>query len=61
MWQQQSSSNLLDYAGNVWPEDNTGRSATLDDIMPMGGLAADRKVRDFMDAANAELCYTYES
>ncbi|KAI9148488.1 Tyrosinase ustQ [Paramyrothecium foliicola] len=59
IWQQESPSRLSDYAGNVWPEDYTGMSASLDDMLLMGGLAKDKKVRDFMDTAGSELCYKY--
>ncbi|KAI9151401.1 Tyrosinase ustQ [Paramyrothecium foliicola] len=60
-WQQESSSRTFDYGGNIYPEPQSGTGATLDDVMKMGNLAADRTVREFMDAGNAELCYTYYS
>jgi tyrosinase len=59
IWQQESSSRLSEYDGNVWPEDNTGTTATLDDILLMEGLAEDKKVREMMDTGSPELCYRY--
>ncbi|KAH7309833.1 monooxygenase [Stachybotrys elegans] len=49
-WQQEDPSRVFDYEG---------AGATLDDTMRLLGLGEDRTVRDFMDAGNDELCYTY--
>lgn len=35
-------------------------NASLDNLLPMGGLGIDRTVREVMDAGNNLLCYTYE-
>jgi tyrosinase len=59
IWQQESASRLLDYSGNVWPEDMTGISATLDDTILMEGLAADKKVWELMNTQSNGLCYKY--
>jgi tyrosinase len=55
-WQQQDpQTRTLAYEGTR----NDGLNASLDDIMPMLGLAADRVVRDYMDTQGGPLCYTY--
>jgi len=36
-----------------------GGAATLDDVLPMAGLAEDRVVRDLMSTVSGGLCYTY--
>lgn len=56
LWQQASPSNRsTDFAGTEFG----GVPATLQDIMPMMGLAPDRQVKDFMTTQTADLCYTY--
>jgi tyrosinase len=56
LWQKQApNTRTLAYDG----VDQNGRTVTLNDILPMNGLAADGIVRNFMDAKSADLCYTY--
>ncbi|KAH8678672.1 hypothetical protein BGZ60DRAFT_525419 [Tricladium varicosporioides] len=58
LWQQADPTNRLnDFSGTEFG----GVTATLDDVMPMLGLATDRKVRDFMSTGvgASTLCYTY--
>lgn len=56
LWQQASPSNRsTDFSGTEFG----GVTATLQDTMPMMGLAADRKVADFMSTSTADLCYEY--
>ena len=39
--------------------EDAGRTAALDDVLPMLGLAADIPVRDVMDARSGVLCYMH--
>ncbi|KAK4446660.1 hypothetical protein QBC34DRAFT_356297 [Podospora aff. communis PSN243] len=55
-WQQHNpQTRTLAYEGTR----NDGAAASLDDIMPMLGLAEDKVVRDYMDTQGGALCYTY--
>ena len=38
---------------------DSGESASLNDTIPMGGLAPDIKVQELMDTEGGDLCYTY--
>ncbi|KAK0618887.1 hypothetical protein B0T14DRAFT_429806 [Immersiella caudata] len=55
-WQHDDFANRkLAYEGTR----NDGLAASLDDLMPMLGLADDKTVRDYMDTEGGPLCYTY--
>ena len=55
-WQQRDPQNrTFAYKGLR----NDGRNATLDDVLPMLGLAPDAVVRNYMDTKGGTLCYTY--
>ncbi|KAM7193255.1 hypothetical protein V8F33_007955 [Rhypophila sp. PSN 637] len=55
-WQQRDPQNrTFAYKGVR----NDGQNATLADVMPMLGLAADGVVRDYMDTKGGALCYVY--
>jgi len=55
-WQQRDpQKRTLDYKGVR----NDGKNATLDDVLPMLGLAPEGIVRDYMDTRGGALCYTY--
>ncbi|KAK0657809.1 hypothetical protein B0T16DRAFT_386283 [Cercophora newfieldiana] len=58
IWQQQDPSTRTN-AYNGFREDGQGPAATLDDVLPMLGLAPDGVVRDYMDVKGGTLCYTY--
>ncbi|RDL40017.1 uncharacterized protein BP5553_04357 [Venustampulla echinocandica] len=56
LWQQQNPSvRTNDFSGTEY----AGVAATLDDLMPMMGIATDRKVGDFMSTSTTDLCYKY--
>lgn len=38
---------------------NGGTNVTLEDMIPLAGLAKDVKVKDIMDTEAGELCYRY--
>ena len=61
IWQQQNpGARTFAYNGNIPnPDGSAGAAVTLNDKLPMGGLAADGIVRDVMDVKNAKLCYKY--
>jgi len=63
---------FVDRAWRLWENINTGRrlseiagplagggSVSLDTMLDMKGLAANRPVRDVMDTTNSMLCYKY--
>ena len=55
-WQQQDPDNrAFAYKG----QRNDGVAASLNDTMPMLGLAPDARVKDYMDTMGGALCYTY--
>ena len=55
-WQQRDPQNrTLAYKGLR----NDGQNATLDDVLPMLGLAPDAVARNYMDTRGGSLCYTY--
>ncbi|KAK0638575.1 monooxygenase [Cercophora newfieldiana] len=55
-WQQQDpQTRTLQYQGRR----NDGGNATLEDVLPMLGLALDGVVKDYMDTGGGALCYTY--
>ena len=55
-WQHDDFANRkLAYEGTR----NDNVAASLDDLMPMLGLADDKAVRDYMDTEGGPLCYTY--
>lgn len=59
LWQQEDpEARNLDYGGNMNQDENSPE-ATLDDILPMEGVAEDRPVRDMMEVGNELLCYKY--
>lgn len=55
-WQEQDRDNRLYAYGGLR---NDGQAASLDDELPMLGLADDGVVRDYMDTQGGALCYTY--
>lgn len=58
LWQLRApNTQLWDYGGKPSPK-STG-VATLDDILPMGGLAPDIQVREIMETEGNILCYRY--
>jgi tyrosinase len=61
LWQQQNPRNrTFAYNGFHNTDDGSqGPAVTLNDVLPMGGLAADGIVRDYMDIKGGKLCYTY--
>lgn len=57
LWQKANpAARTFDYSGYTYPD---YAAATLDDLLPMLGLGADKKVREFMDVNAANLCYKY--
>ncbi|KAK8087751.1 hypothetical protein PG997_002712 [Apiospora hydei] len=59
-WQQRNASRLEDYTGVASHlNEAEAREVSLDDIVPMNGLAKDITVREIMDTIHGELCYTY--
>lgn len=55
-WQQQNPQNrTFAYQGVR----NDGQNATLNDVLPMLGLAPEGVVRDYMNTKGGVLCYTY--
>lgn len=57
LWQQEdTATRTYDFAGLEWG----GANATLNDVLPMLGLAPDRKVSDVMATNTSLLCYTYQ-
>ncbi|KAK1828919.1 hypothetical protein QBC39DRAFT_384610 [Podospora conica] len=57
-WQQKDPKNrTFTYYGPK--QDGQGTPSTLDDVMPMGKLAPDVKVREYMDTQGDNLCYVY--
>jgi len=56
-WQQHRATPNRTYAYNGLRRDKT--NATLDDVMPMLGLAPDALVRQYMDTQGGTLCYLY--
>jgi tyrosinase len=55
-WQQRSPSNrTFAYTGVR----NDGKNATLNDVLPMLGLAPEGVVKDYMNTKGGVLCYTY--
>lgn len=58
-WQQEDLSRReFDYSGPILNSQNQIVNATLDDMLVMGGLAEDLRVRDVM-STNGRLCYKY--
>lgn len=61
MWWQWQQTNLTqratEYVGKA--SSDSDDEATLDDIVPMGGLASDVKVLEIMSTKSDILCYTY--
>lgn len=56
LWQQQNpQARTFAYDG---PRED-GTAATLDDYLPMFGLAPDVRVREVMDVSTTSLCYVY--
>lgn len=65
IWQRADNTRTTAYEGfHPLPpnagEGETGTPVTLKDNLPMGGLALDGTVEDFMDTTSANLCYQYE-
>ncbi|KAM0327201.1 hypothetical protein ACHAQA_006334 [Verticillium albo-atrum] len=63
IWQAENAQNrTYDYSGdrtqNQW-DGTTPPQATLEDVMPMLGLARDVPVKDYMSAQSGTLCYRY--
>ncbi|KAK7941449.1 uncharacterized protein PG986_013836 [Apiospora aurea] len=59
-WQQKNASRLEDYNGKASHlHEAEAREVSLDDVVPMNGLAKDITVREIMDTVHGELCYTY--
>ncbi|KAM5353432.1 hypothetical protein ACJ41O_000082 [Fusarium nematophilum] len=60
-WQQADlSAREFDYTGDEASLNSTSRvPASLDDVLLMGGLAEDIRVRDIMDTTTLRLCYKY--
>jgi len=55
-WQQRSPGNrTFAYTGLR----NDGQNATLNDVLPMLGLAPEGVVKDYMNTKGGVLCYTY--
>jgi tyrosinase len=60
LWQQGDASRLSDYTGAALHFNETeATEVSLDDVLLMGGIEEDLKVRDVMDIHNEKLCYTY--
>lgn len=64
IWQQADKTRTMAYDGFHRPPPNapdgeTGPPVTLKDTLPMGGLALDGIVEDFMDTTSVRLCYEY--
>ncbi|KAL4886261.1 hypothetical protein BJY04DRAFT_213793 [Aspergillus karnatakaensis] len=63
LWQEEDPEDrYADYAGyktQLQPGGPTPQQATLDDRMPMWGLAADLRVREVMRTETEVLCYRY--
>ncbi|KAK4442953.1 hypothetical protein QBC34DRAFT_443795 [Podospora aff. communis PSN243] len=64
VWQQEDESRIKAYEGfhrlpPGAPEGEEGTPVTLKDILPMGDLADDGIVEDYMDTRSAHLCYEY--
>ncbi|KAI6355905.1 hypothetical protein MCOR25_008061 [Pyricularia grisea] len=59
LWQQQNTSRLTEYYGEQihFGEEGT-REVSLDDVLPMWGLAENITIREIMDTTG-RLCYTY--
>ncbi|MCJ1229643.1 hypothetical protein MMC12_006312 [Toensbergia leucococca] len=58
MWQQADLPyRLTDYAGRLLR--NSTQRASLNDIIPMGGLAPDITIADMMETESGLLCYRY--
>jgi tyrosinase len=56
LWQEVNpSKRATEFAGRGFDD----VPATLQDILPMMGLAPERKDEDFMTTMNVDLCYTY--
>lgn len=58
-WQQADASRGLDYNGITKNREGTFGEASLDDKLPMGGLADDLSVREVMSTIDSVLCYKY--
>jgi tyrosinase len=52
-WQQR------DPANRTYAYKDDKKNVTLDDLMPMLGLAPDAPVREYMDTQGGTLCYVY--
>ena len=60
MWQNQDmDKRLYQISGKVSFLDPNSRNGTLDDIIDMGVLARNVKIRDVMDTSGGTLCYIY--
>lgn len=65
LWWQWQEKDLavreLDYSGGSWNKtsSNAGGVASLDDVLPMLGLAKDITVREAMSTKKALFCYAY--
>ncbi|KAL2217410.1 hypothetical protein M432DRAFT_516476, partial [Thermoascus aurantiacus ATCC 26904] len=58
-WQQiEPQEQLTEYSGEAAYVDDS-KDATLDDLIPLGGLAPDVRVRDIIDTESGLLCYRY--
>lgn len=58
-WQQiEPQKQLTEYLGEAAYVDDS-KDATLDDLIILGGLAPDVRVRDIIDTESVLLCYRY--
>ncbi|KAF4453694.1 hypothetical protein F53441_3703 [Fusarium austroafricanum] len=60
LWQKKDPKRLTEYNGKYKNYGQTeATEVSLDDILRMGGIDKDLKVRDVMDIEKGQLCYTY--
>lgn len=61
IWQQKDPKKSTNAYNGFHPtqDGSQGPAVSLNDKLPMGGLAADGVVKSFMDVKSSGLCYTY--
>ena len=57
IWQHYEPSRLRKYTGDAYH--NATESASLDDVLSVGGLGPDVRVSDIIDSESGHLCYRY--